>query len=486
MKPAPFRYLRPGSVDEAVALLAEHSSEAVVLAGGQSLVPLLNQRRVRPAVVVDLAAVSELRGTAVGRNTVELGALVVQRPPAEVLAALPLLGLALPNVGHVQTRNRGTIAGSVAHGDPLAELPLALLVGGGEVELASARGRRRVPIDDFLDRAFAPARANDELVVATHWVRPGAGTGHAFVELTAGSTVAAAAMVSVDGDRLTSARVGVTGPADRPVVIEVEAEVSLAAGEGGRGEPGSEVVALGRRLAALLVDGVTFVDDAASDPAHRRAVAVELATRAVVAASANAATDPTNGEPADRSASGDPATRTGLDVGPIPAVEAGGDVPVVLSVDGRARTTPVEARTSLADALRAVGVTGVKLGCEQGVCGSCTVLLDGTSQRSCLVLAVQAEGVEVTTAAGLTEPIEELRAAFVDHFAVQCGFCASGVLVTAAAELAERQRAGTLDGLDRGTIAGLLSGNVCRCTGYGSMVAAIDQAARRLAERPRA
>ncbi|MEL7207164.1 MAG: 2Fe-2S iron-sulfur cluster-binding protein [Actinomycetota bacterium] len=161
----------------------------------------------------------------------------------------------------------------------------------------------------------------------------------------------------------------------------------------------------------------------------------------------------------------------------------GGEVAVALAVDGEERTVVVESRTSLADALRAAGVTGVKLGCEQGVCGSCTVLLDGRSQRSCLVLAVQADEVAITTAAGLTGPIEELRAAFVDHFAVQCGFCASGVLVTAAAELSERERAGTLGDLDGDAIVGLLSGNVCRCTGYGSMVAAISQAAHRLAER---
>lgn len=503
MKPSPFRYLRPSSVDEVVEVLAEHGPEAAVLAGGQSLLPLLNQRLRRPAVVVDLAGVAELRRTVIGSDEVELGALVGQVLSKPVAAALPLLTLALPNVGHVQTRSRGTLAGSVAHGDPLAEIPLALLVGGGEVDLVSARGGRRVPIDDFLSRAFAPARLDDELIVATRWSRPGPGVGHAFLELTAGTTiVAAAAMVSIEDGRVLSARVGVAGQAERPVAVEIGFGTSAGGGPhdqpevfepvGVAGPPAvtepAEVAILGRQLAARLVEGSAFGEDGAPDSAHRRAVAVELATRAIIAATADGAAVSGRGAGPDAArwsgVGGNVALEPEVGVVPGPSLDVVGEAPVVLTVDGRELTTTVEARTSLADAIRAAGVTGVKLGCEQGVCGTCTVLVDGKSQRSCLVLAVQAESVEITTAAGLAGPIEELRTAFVDHFAVQCGFCASGVLVTAAAELAERERAGTLEDLDDDAVAGLLSGNVCRCTGYGSMVAAIGQAARRLAERP--
>ncbi|MEM7339620.1 MAG: FAD binding domain-containing protein [Actinomycetota bacterium] len=499
MKPAPFGYVRPSSIEEVTTILAERGATASVIAGGQSLMPLLAQRQRRPAIVVDLAAINELRRAVITPEAVELGALVGQALGPELTEALPLLALALPNVGHAQTRNRGTIAGSVAHGDPLAEIPLALLVGGGEVELASARGRRRVPIDAFLDRAFAPARMDDELVVATHWARPSPGAGHAFLEITSGTTVAAAAaVVTVDNGQVTSARVGVIGPGERPVCMGVGTAPAVDPTSRARGEAvelaaarqHEEVLALSHQLATRLVDGVVFVDDAASDPEHRRAVAIELAIRALVAAVADSA---------DRGAEAN-AARNAPDPPLAPGEALGADghrprspafdeaveidpaqrVAVTLDVDGRAHATVIEPRTSLTDALREVGVTGVKVGCEQGVCGSCTVLLDGTSQRSCLVLAVQVDGVEITTAAGLTAPIEELRTAFVDHFAVQCGFCASGVLVTAAAELAERQRAGTLDSLDRPTISRLLSGNVCRCTGYASMVTAIEQAAERL------
>lgn len=486
MKPAPFGYLRPSSVEELVALLAEHGSDAAILAGGQSLLPLLNRRQRRPTVVLDLAGVAGLDRVDVGHERVELGARVGQRLPPLVTEALPLLAMALPHVGHVQTRNRGTVVGSVAHGDPLAELPLALLVGGGQVELASIRGRRWIPIDQFLDRAFTPARATDEIVLTTRWDRAKPRTGHAFVELSAGVTVAAAAaMVSVEQGQVSSVRIGVAGPAERPLMIGRSVAIEA-----------SGIDLFSRELIAELLDGVTFARDGASDPEHRRAVAVELAARAAVAAAADAGSGAGAGAKTRTAGGRSPAVGDVGDVGdsggsgwPVPrtqaadppvAPSAGSDVPVTLTVDGRPRSVTVQARTSLADAVRSAGVTGVKLGCEQGVCGSCTVLLDGTSQRSCLVLAVQAIGVEITTAATLTGPMEVLRSAFVDHFAVQCGFCASGVLVTAAAELAEREQAGTLDELDGDAVAGLLSGNVCRCTGYESMVDAILQAARQL------
>ena len=141
-------------------------------------------------------------------------------------------------------------------------------------------------------------------------------------------------------------------------------------------------------------------------------------------------------------------------------------------VDGRIEQMTVETRTSLADALRdELGVTSVRLGCEQGVCGSCSVVVDGVAQRSCLTLAVQADGTQVETLAGLAEGIEDLRSAFSRHFAVQCGFCASGVLVTAAVWLT------TASAVDEDAVRSMLSGNVCRCSGYEGMVRAVLEVA---------
>lgn len=160
------------------------------------------------------------------------------------------------------------------------------------------------------------------------------------------------------------------------------------------------------------------------------------------------------------------------------SVPANETVAVELVVDGEVERVSVEGRTSLADALRdELAVTAVRVGCEQGVCGSCTVVVDGVAQRSCLTLAVQADGATVETLSGLADGIEDLRAAFARHFAVQCGFCASGVLVTAATWLTSMP---DVTEVDEGAVRAMLSGNVCRCSGYDGMVRAVmDVAAAR-------
>jgi aerobic carbon-monoxide dehydrogenase small subunit len=143
---------------------------------------------------------------------------------------------------------------------------------------------------------------------------------------------------------------------------------------------------------------------------------------------------------------------------------------VSIRVNGAVRGSTVPDRLTLADYLRERrGLTGTKLGCEQGVCGACTVLLDGASARSCLVLTAQADGSDVVTVEGLASASpagRELREAFARHDALQCGFCTPGFLV-AGIELLAREH------LDEATVRAALSGNLCRCTGYGGIVAAI-------------
>lgn len=153
------------------------------------------------------------------------------------------------------------------------------------------------------------------------------------------------------------------------------------------------------------------------------------------------------------------------------------EVTTTLTVNGTARTVSLPARTSLADALReAVGLTGTRLGCEHGVCGACTILLDGRPTRSCLTLVASCAGRDVRTVEGLTGPIADaLRAAFSAEHALQCGFCTAGMLVTAYDVV---QRRGRLPGpeLSAGIVRTELSGNLCRCTGYVGVVHAILRA----------
>jgi len=172
VKNPPFRYLRPRSLEEALALLSEHGDEAKVLAGGQSLLPLMALRLATPSIVIDIGRVPELDGIAVaGDGSVTIGALVTHTQ-AEVSADLaeraPLVAEAMSYVGHRAIRNRGTVCGSVAHGDPAAEMPAVMLALSGTVVARSATGGREIAAEDFFLGYLDTALGADELVVAVH------------------------------------------------------------------------------------------------------------------------------------------------------------------------------------------------------------------------------------------------------------------------------------------------------------------------------
>ena len=171
MKPVAFQYERPESAEEAAAVLAEHGDEAKVLAGGQSLVPALNMRIARPSVLVDVNRLP-LAEVAAEDGSLRVGALVRQADPR--LLAHPLLAEAIPFVGHFVTRNRGTVAGSLAHADASAELPLCLALLGGSVVTSAGR---EIAADELFVTHWTTSLEPTELVVATVWPTPEPGAG---------------------------------------------------------------------------------------------------------------------------------------------------------------------------------------------------------------------------------------------------------------------------------------------------------------------
>jgi 2-furoyl-CoA dehydrogenase FAD binding subunit len=221
VKPSPFEYVRLESLEEAVAALAENGDDAKVLAGGQSLVPALNMRLLRPALLVDVNRVAGLDGVAAENGALRVGATVRQADPR--LLAHPALAAVLPHVGHTVTRNRGTVCGSIAHADAAAELPLALLACGGSAVAVSARGRREMTIDELLLGPYTTALEPDELLVETVWPRLEDGEGFAFDELTqrGGDFALCTAAARVRGDEL---RVVVGAVTPIPTVLEVDPE----------------------------------------------------------------------------------------------------------------------------------------------------------------------------------------------------------------------------------------------------------------------
>ena len=223
MKPPRFDYVRADSVEEVVEVLAEHGDDARVLAGGQSLVAMLNMRLVAPEVVVGISRVPELATITRTEDTVEVGAAVTQcavQRFGELGAHLPLLAHALPFVGHYQTRARGTVCGSIAHADPSSELPLCLATLGGEVVLHSCRGTRVLAASDFQQDVLTTACEPDEMIVAVRFPIHASGEGCAFTEfgIRHGDFAIVAVAVLANATRL---RVGIGGCSDRPHVAEL-------------------------------------------------------------------------------------------------------------------------------------------------------------------------------------------------------------------------------------------------------------------------
>jgi carbon-monoxide dehydrogenase medium subunit len=278
MKPAPFRYARPATLDEALELLRCHGDEAKVLAGGQSLVPMMNMRLTRPAFVIDINRVRGLDAIGDGDGRLRLGALVRQRAlerAAAVTTRAPLLHEAAPHIGHIQTRTRGTVCGSVAHADTAAELPACLVALGATYHLASARGRRSVPAADFQVGLFTTVLEPDELLAEIEVPPPAAprvGTAFAEVARRHGdfALVGVAALVGLDAAAVCRvARLVFFAVGDAPAAADVGGLV-------GRDTPAAiEDVARGAATA------LRPHSDVHASAAYRRRVAASLAARAL-------------------------------------------------------------------------------------------------------------------------------------------------------------------------------------------------------------
>jgi 2-furoyl-CoA dehydrogenase FAD binding subunit len=275
VKPVAFDYHRPETVSEVVALLSELREDAAVLAGGMTLGPMLNLRMVRPRAVIDISRIQVLKAISPKSNIVVTGAGVVQCDALQsnvIARELPLLAMALPWVGHFQTRNRGTLGGSVAHADPSAEIPLCFVVCGGSVVLQSRRRERRIPAQEFFQGALTTQRQPDEIVTALEWPRTPPDAGCAFSEIAqrhGDFAIAAAACclrLALDG-RLENLSLGLGGVENRPVAIDAKSFLGQSAD--------GVAVALAEHAAA----SVTPMDDHSASADYRIALTKVLVER---------------------------------------------------------------------------------------------------------------------------------------------------------------------------------------------------------------
>ena len=285
MKPAPFAYHRPTSVEEALAILGAHGSDARPLAGGQSLIPAMNFRLARPAVLVDLNRIGELDFVrAEGAGGVRCGAMTRQRTAerhADMIRGAGLLAEALPHVAHAQIRNRGTLGGSVAHADPSAEIPAVLLALGASFVVRGPAGVRSVPAERFFVGLFQTALAPGELLVeiACPALAPRSGWGFAEVARRHGdyALAGAAAVVTLDDrGRCRDVRVALLGVGEGPV-FATRAAKTLS----GEVPSAAAIRAAAQAVAAKDIDPPSDIHASA---AYRRQLAGVVTRRALATA----------------------------------------------------------------------------------------------------------------------------------------------------------------------------------------------------------
>ncbi len=270
----PFRYERASSVTEACALLREYDGEAKVIAGGQSLLPMINLGLVDPSAVVDISRIAGLDGVAERNGSLDVGALTRHRAlegDALVARHQPLLAEAVRSVGNTRVRNRGTLGGSLAHGDPAAELPLAMTVLEAEYEVSNGNATRTIAAGEFPLTYFTTQLAEDELLTGVRVPKLPAGWGWGFHEVSRRpgdfAVVAAAAVVRCRGGAIEDARVGLAGVSERPVRL-TSVEAALA------GVPVSQIEDV-----VGEVDAIEPITDTMASAGYRRRLARVLARR---------------------------------------------------------------------------------------------------------------------------------------------------------------------------------------------------------------
>jgi CO/xanthine dehydrogenase FAD-binding subunit len=277
MKPSPFRYERPDSVSATLDLLATAGDRAKVLAGGQSLVALMNLRLAAPAIVVDIGRCDELRYVRADGSSLAVGALTTQatiEADKSLAESCPLLAEAVRFIGHPAIRNRGTVGGSIAHADPAAELPIVLTALDGEVTIQSSSGARRVRAADFFLSFLMTAVEPDELVTEVSFPTATTGTGYAFEEYARRpgdfALVSVACCVERDGDTVSAAKVVLGGVGATPVAVDGLDRVV--------GQTGARAAA---NAGAAAAENITPLADIHATEDYRRHLARALTERAM-------------------------------------------------------------------------------------------------------------------------------------------------------------------------------------------------------------
>lgn len=474
-------YYQPGTLAEALTLLSEYRAEARVVAGGTDVLVEL-QRGIRPATtLIDVTALSELQYIDLVGDYIAIGALATHN---HVLASSVCRHYALPlvqacrEVGAPQIRARGTIAGNLVTASPANDTIVPLMALGTDLVLASITGERIVPLSEFYQGVRRTVLQPGELLREIRVPVLDRASRGVFLKLglrraQAISVVSIALVLAFDGEYVRDARItlGCLAPT---IVHAHSAEAFL---QGKRLEP--DICEEAGRRACLDVQPIGDLRGSADYrlTTLRTLVSDGLTRLAVQHQPEGWSEDAVLLETDTASAHSD--DMSSADATPLTVVK--------MTINGQSYALPQAQTKTLLNALREdAGLTGTKEGCAEGECGACTVWLNGQAVMSCLVPAAQATGGSVTTIEGLAamapdQTLHPLQQAFIDHAAVQCGFCIPGMLMAGAKLLQEHATP------DLGQIQTALSGNICRCTGYRKILDAVLAASGQVAvEHPEA
>jgi|CXWL01.1.fsa_nt_gi carbon-monoxide dehydrogenase medium subunit len=476
-------YINATSTDEVIKFLADKKEHARIVAGGTDLILEL-ERGVRKGVdaLIDISRIPTLQQITIDEdNVIHLGPLVTHNDCA---ASKLIRGKAYPlaraawEVGAPQIRNRGTIAGNLITASPANDTITPLMALGASVTLLSTRGERTIPLKDFYTGVRKNVMQADEMLVDISFPALTKTQRGTFIKLAlrraqAISLVNVAVILNLKADTVQSA--SITLGAVTPIITHaVEAEQFLA-----KKKLTDKNIA---QAAELAVKSAHPIDDVRGSASYRREMVKVITARGLTAIR-------------------DETEQAGMPKRPIllqgrktvddgrQTVSRFPDSPIEPTINGKKYSFQSGHSKTLLRLLREEGMlTGTKEGCAEGECGACTIFLDGQAVMSCLVPAPRAHGAEIVTVEGLAsltptplpegegqevrERLHPVQEAFIEHGAVQCGYCTPGFIMSGAKLLEEKNNP------TKNEIEQAITGNLCRCTGYYKIVKAIEDASK--------
>jgi len=466
-------YLNAATIEQALKVLADKKDQARIIAGGTDLVLEMregNQEKIE--TMVDISRIDGFKDISVdGEDRIHLGPAVThnQCVASDLIRkhALPL-ALAAWEVGAPQIRNIGTIVGNLVTASPANDTIVPLIALDAELVLQSLEGQRIVALKDFYTGVRRHVLKSDEIVRDVIFPKMTSQQRGIYLKLglrkaQAISLVNMTVIISTEGDLINDARI--TLGAVAPTIIHAEkAEMYL------QGKILSEETI--NKAADLAREAATPIDDIRGSAAYRQEITRVLVKRGL--------TQLLRGEEADRLPE-DPVLLWGKTQDPKSVslddqVLLSGKEPIITHINGQKYTFDQGHDTTLLHLIRDyAGLTGSKVGCEEGECGACTVYLDGKAVMACLVPAPRAHGAHISTVEGLSdgEKLHPVQETFIEEGAVQCGYCTPGFIMSAAKLLEENPQPSQTQ------IHTAISGNLCRCTGYYKIISAIEEASLR-------